>query len=155
MDRKEMALMLHENHFNCAQSLVCAYANVLGADPIQAFKMAESFGFGMGSMSTCGCLTASAMLVGLKKSDGDLDNPKTRRQCYNTIKMITQEFEDKFGSTLCRDLKTGAGEGDGTKKRVPCEELIAYTVEMLDRYLLGIYDGDDEIKVIRNEHAKF
>jgi len=155
MDRKEMALMLNDNHFNCAQSLVCSFVNVLGADPIQAYKMAEPFGFGMGSMSTCGCLTGAAMLVGLKKSDGDMDNPKTRRMCYNTIKAMTDEFEAKFGSTQCSVLKSRRTEDGEEKEITGCKELIAYTVDMLDRYLLGIYEGDSEIKVIKNEHAKF
>ena len=155
MDRKEIAVTLHQNHFNCAQCIVCAFSNVLGADAIQAFKMAEALGLGMGSMGTCGCLTAAAMMVGMKKSDGDLDNPRTRRQCYMTMQMITREFEEKFGSTICAELKSGKDENGEDKDLFSCNDRISYTVEMLDRHLLGISDGENEIRVIKNPHAKF
>lgn len=149
MDRKEVALLLRQNGFNCAQSVAVAFSNVLGSDPIHTFKMAEPFGFGMGDgESDCGCISAMAMMVGMKKSDGDIDNPKTKRQSYRMISTIKNEFKDRVGETTCRKIKEG---------KVSCEECIAISCELLDKYLLGIYpDGEDpDIKVIRNKDAKF
>ena len=50
MNRKEQAVMLHKSGFNCAQSVACSFCHVMGADPIQTFKLAEPLGFGMGHM---------------------------------------------------------------------------------------------------------
>ena len=52
MDRKEQAIHLHKHGFNCAQSVVCSFCNVMGADPVEAFRMSEALGFGMGTMGT-------------------------------------------------------------------------------------------------------
>ena len=65
MDRKEQAVMLHKSGFNCAQSVACSFCNVMGADPVETFKLSEAFGFGMGSMGTCGAVSAMAIVVGL------------------------------------------------------------------------------------------
>ena len=71
MDRKEQAIHLHKHGFNCAQSVVCSFCNVMGADPVEAFRMSEALGFGMGTMGTCGAVSAMAIVAGLKISDGD------------------------------------------------------------------------------------
>ena len=85
MDRKEQALDLQKRGFNCAQSVACSFCNVMGADLETTFKLSEAFGLGLGSMETCGAISGMAMVVGMKMSDGDLDNPKTKRQCYNMM----------------------------------------------------------------------
>ncbi|MBQ4650974.1 MAG: C_GCAxxG_C_C family protein [Firmicutes bacterium] len=131
MDRKQQAVELHKNKFNCAQSLTCAFCNVMGADPIQAFKQAEALGGGMGTLGTCGVLTGMALVVGMKISDGNLDNPQTKKECYRMMRILTEEFTAKFGSTICAELKSG-------EKRVSCDELIAYGAELLDHHLLGL-----------------
>ena len=131
MDRKQQAVELHKNKFNCAQSLACSFCNVMGADPIQTFKQAEALGFGMGSMGTCGVVTGMALVVGMKISDGNLDNPQTKKECYKMMRILSDGFKMKFGSTVCAELKS-----DGN--RVSCDELIAYGAELLDHHLLGL-----------------
>ncbi|MCQ2554249.1 MAG: C-GCAxxG-C-C family protein [Clostridia bacterium] len=148
MERKEIAKILRENGSNCAQAVVVPFSVVLGSDPVHTFKMAEALGFGLGDGDgMCGALTGAAMMVGMKKSDGDIDNPGTKKMTYNTISLLKKEFTEKMGGNTCRKLKN-----DGK-----CEKCVALACELLDKYLLGIYpDGErPDIKVIRNEHAKF
>lgn len=149
MDRKEIALELRRNGFNCAQAVAVAFSNVLGSDPIHTFKMAEPFGFGLGDgEDLCGCISAMALMVGMKKSDGEIENPKTKRQSYRTISTMKEEFRSRVGESTCRKIKEG---------NISCNECIAISCELLDKYLLGIYpDGEEpDIKVIRNKDAKF
>lgn len=134
MDRKELAVTLHHKKFNCAQSVACSFCNVMGADPEQTFKLAEGFGFGMGDMNTCGAVSAMAMVVGMKISDGDMDNPSTKKECYKMMKKLIAEFTEENGSTICRELKSS--DSCGPKKS--CDELIANAVELLDKHLLGL-----------------
>ncbi len=135
MDRKEIALMLHHNNVNCAQSVICAFSNVLGVDPVTAFRMAEAFGFGMGCQGVCGAVSGMAMAVGLKMSDGNLDNPGTKHECYEMISKLKAEFEDKYGTCQCSELKDYELE-DGSVRS--CDEYIQTAVEILDRELLGL-----------------
>ena len=132
MNRKEMAVMLHGKGFNCAQSVACAFCHVMGADPEQVFKHAEAFGFGMGTMGTCGAVSAMALVTGMKLSDGNMDDPKTKRQCYDMMKTLTGEFEKKNSSIICSQLK---GVDTGTPLR-SCNGCIEDAVELLDKYLL-------------------
>ena len=154
MDRKEIANELHKNGFNCAQAVAVAFCNTMGADPVQAFKMAEPFGFGMGdSYGPCGALSGACMVVGMKRSDADLDNPKSKRDCYRLISAIKAEFNERVGATVCHEIKGM----DGGEQKLSCDGCIELGCELLDKYLLGIYpDGEEpDIKVIKNPNAKF
>ncbi len=133
MDRKKQAVQLHKSGFNCAQSVVCSFCNIMAVDPIEAFRMSEGLGFGMGTMGTCGAVSAMAMVVGMKISDGNMDDPKTKRECYQMMKKLTEEFKEKNGSIMCSDLKSS---GNDNKKS--CNELIENAVELLDKHLLGL-----------------
>lgn len=134
MNRKEMAVMLHGKGFNCAQSVACSFCHVMGADPVTVFRHAEAFGFGMGTMETCGAVSAMALVTGMKLSDGQLDSPKTKRECYNIMKALIKEFKEKNSSIICSQLK---GVDTGTPLR-SCNGCIEDAVELLDKYLLGI-----------------
>ncbi len=134
MDRKEQAIMLHKNGFNCAQSVACTFCSVMGADPVSTFKLAEPLGFGMGSMGTCGAVSAMALVVGMKMSDGSLDKPGTKKECYKMMKELTEAFVNKNGSMICKEIK-----GVETKKVLrSCDGCIEDAVALLDKYLLGI-----------------
>lgn len=134
MDRKEQALKLHEHGYNCAQSVACTYCNVMGADPETVFKLAEPFGFGLGTMETCGAVSAMALVVGMKMSDGNLEQPKTKRECYKMMQQLIQEFKEKNGSIICREIK-GVETGQVLRS---CNGCIEDAVELLDKHLLGL-----------------
>ena len=101
-ERVQKALENHKNGYNCAQAVVCAYCDLFGVDEKEAFKMAEAFGFGMGTMGTCGAVSAMAALTGMKLSDGNLDKPGTKKQCYKMMKEMTKQFEEKNKSIICK-----------------------------------------------------
>ncbi|MCI8609833.1 MAG: C_GCAxxG_C_C family protein [Firmicutes bacterium] len=134
MDRKEQALDLHKRGFNCAQSVACSFCNVMGADPETTFRLAEPFGLGIGAMETCGAVSGMAMVVGMKMSDGDLDTPKTKRQCYDMMQTLIKEFKEKNSSIVCSEIK---GIETGTVLR-SCNGCIEDAVELLDKHLLGL-----------------
>lgn len=134
MDRKELALELHSKGFNCAQSVACSFCNVLGSDPETVFKLAEAFGAGMGSFNTCGAVSAMAMVIGMKHSDGNLDNPKSKRECYQLMKQATEKFTEMNQSIICREIK---GMDSGKVLR-SCNGCIEDAVAILDELLLGI-----------------
>ena len=134
MTRKEQALMLHKSGFNCAQSVACSFCNVMGSDPQQVFKVAEPLGFGMGNMGTCGAVSAMALVTGMKMSDGNMDHPQTKRECYKMMQKLTEEFTKKNSSIVCSEIK-GVHTGQVLRS---CDGCIEDAVELLDKYLLGI-----------------
>ncbi|MFV0518052.1 MAG: C-GCAxxG-C-C family protein [Aminipila sp.] len=108
-DRIKQAVANHKRGYNCAQSVVCAYCDLFGIDEASAFKLAEAYGFGMGTMGTCGAVSAMAMVTGMKLSDGNLDSPASKKHCYRTMKDMTNEFLEKNKSTECSEIKGTTG----------------------------------------------
>lgn len=106
MTKKELAISLHNRKYNCCQSVACAFADEAGVDPQLLFRAAEGFGLGMGSMQcTCGALSGAILLAGLVNSDGNLENPSTKASTYQLCKRLVTAFEQRAGSTVCKELK--------------------------------------------------
>ncbi len=130
-ERVKKAMEYHQKGFNCCQAVACAYSDVVGVDKDIMFKMAEGFGAGMGGMqSTCGAVSGAVMLAGLKNSEG-AEMPVTKAKTYQLSKEILQEFEEKNGSLICKELK-----GIETKKVLrSCDGCIADAVEIAGQIL--------------------
>lgn len=79
-ERQQRAQELHGKGYNCAQSVVCAYCDLVGLDEQTAYKMAEGFGLGMGVMDMCGALSGAFMLAGVKGSAGIEAPARPRRR---------------------------------------------------------------------------
>ena len=132
-DRINQALLNHKNKYNCAQSVACAYCDLFGVEEKDAFRHAEAFGFGMGGMEACGAVTAMALLAGMKISDGNLENPSTKKECYAAMKQMLDEFKEKNQTIICRELK---GVETGTPIR-SCDGCIEDAAHIVERVLLG------------------
>jgi C_GCAxxG_C_C family probable redox protein len=131
MNKKEEAILLHEKGHNCAQSVACPFSKELGVDTKEVFKLAEAFGLGMGSMGTCGAVTAMALVVGMKMSDGNMEDPKTKRECYEMMKKLTEEFEKKNKSIVCSEIR-GVETGEVLRS---CDGCVEDAIELLEKNL--------------------
>ena len=143
----EQALTFHKKGFNCAQAVACAFADDLGRDQREIFRIMEAFGFGMGAMETCGALSGMTAVIGMKESDGNLEKPATKRICYRISKELLRQFREKNGSVICRELK-----GVETKKPLrSCNGCIQDAVELTAAYLQG--DFDQRLRQLEEEEA--
>lgn len=132
MTKKELAISLHNRKYNCCQSVACAFADEADIDPQLLFRAAEGFGLGMGCMQcTCGALSGAILLAGLVNSDGDLENPATKASTYQLCKRLVTAFEQKAGSTVCKELK---GIETGTVLH-SCPDCIKDGVEIVQEVL--------------------
>lgn len=128
----EQAVALHNQGYNCAQAVFCAYADQFGIDAQTAYKVSEAFGFGMGMMEVCGALTGGLMLAGLKNSAG-VDAPgKTKASTYQIDRAMGDAFRDAAGSLLCAELK---GRG-GDTPLCSCEMCIRHGAQIVERLLI-------------------
>mgnify|MGYP003303120316 CR=1 FL=1 len=122
------ALENHDKGYNCAQAVACAFADRMGKDEKEVFEIMEAFGFGMGTMGTCGAVSAMAAVVGMAESDGDLDGPKAS---YKAMKELTNKFIEKNSSVVCRELK-GVDSGQMLRS---CNGCIQDAAEIVEEYL--------------------
>lgn len=132
MTKKELAIQLHNQKYNCAQAVACAFADEVGVDKKILFQACEGFGLGMGGMNgTCGAISGAVMLAGFKNSDGNIDNPATKASTYQLSKNILEKFAEKNQSTRCRDLK-GIDTGNVLRS---CPGCIEDAVEIVQEVL--------------------
>lgn len=132
-ERFEKVMENHKKGYNCAQAVACAYSDLYGVPEVEAFRATECFGRGMGVMGPCGAVSAMAYLVGLKVSDANLENPRTKLDCYNTLKPMQEGFIAKNQSMECRTLK---GVDTGVVLR-SCPGCMQDAAEMVEKYLIG------------------
>ena len=65
MTHKEKANQLLHQQYHCSQALFGAFAEDVGLDLKTAFKISTCFGGGMRQGGTCGCITASLLVLGM------------------------------------------------------------------------------------------
>ncbi|MGN0817881.1 MAG: C-GCAxxG-C-C family protein [Candidatus Coproplasma sp.] len=147
-ERVEKAMQLFLNGYNCAQAVVGAYADLFGMDEQTAMRFAEGLGGGMGRMRlTCGAVSATALLAGLKMSNGTAGDLQTRSQVYEKVRRMAEEFKDKNGSVICGDLLGLNKPADNSSmpekrteqyyKKRPCVQCVVDCAEIVEKYLLG------------------
>ena len=120
------ALENHSKGCNCAQAVMCAFADKTNLDEETLFKLAEGFGAGMGNRrNTCGALSGAVMLAGYLTSTGD---PKdaSKFDTYKKAGEIAAKFEERCKATVCDDIK---GTHTGTPT-VSCNDCIRIATEL-------------------------
>lgn len=128
MNRVEKALENHKKGYNCAQAVLCAFADKTDFTEDQLFRLSEGFGFGMGTQSVCGAVSAMVFLAGLENSLGAEKIPDTNKAgSYKFAREVIKEFEDKNQSVICSRIK-------GEKLR-SCDGCIEDAVRILEEKL--------------------
>ncbi len=136
-EKVQQAIINHHKKYNCAQAVACAFAEDLGRSEKEVFEIMEGFGFGMGSMTTCGAVSAMAAIAGMKESDGNLDNPASKKASYKAAKAMIKEFGDKNGSIICSEIK-GIVNGQKTGKILrSCDGCVEDAAAIVEKYLAG------------------
>jgi len=89
--------------FNCAQTVISLFAEDLGLDEKTALKISSGFGGGMACAETCGALTGSYMVIGMKHGHHSSDHDAKART-KKAIQRFNEKFKEKHGSLICKKL---------------------------------------------------
>ena len=117
--RKQIAVEKKHCGLNCAQAVLCTYADLAGIDEETAIRLAAPFGAGMGNMEgTCGAITGAGLVLGLVSK-----GPATRQ-----MRQIMNKFQERNGATQCKLLK-GLGTGKVLRE---CSDCVADAAEFLE-----------------------
>lgn len=105
MTHKEKTEQFLHQHYHCSQALFGAFAKDFGLDLKTAFRISTCFGGGMRQGGTCGCITASLLVLGM--AFGFYDSQDKEQEVYGNQK--TEEFIKRFaqgmdGVVCCRDI---------------------------------------------------
>ena len=134
-EKVQQAIINHHKGYNCAQAVACAFAEDLGRSEKEVFEIMEGFGLGMGSMTTCGAVSAMAVVAGMKESDGNLEKPASKKTSYKAAKAMIDEFQKKNGSIICSEIK-GIVDGKKTGKILrSCDGCVEDAATIVEKYL--------------------
>lgn len=144
-DRIEKAKELFSEGYNCAQSVVAAWADMYGVDKETALRMSCGFGGGMGRMRmTCGAACGLFVLAGLENGITDGADRLGKASNYQLVQKLADDFRKEMGSLTCADL-LGLNKPEGTHipeertekyyQKRPCKEIVATAARIYANYL--------------------
>lgn len=160
--RKEKAMRLFKEGYNCSQAVFAAYADKYGFDEETAYKISASFGGGMGRMrEVCGAASGMFLVAGMETGAVDGKDAEGKKANYDMVQALAAEYRKENGSIICRELlglvpmkgsqaskdaDLEAAQFTDTKpeprtqeyyKKRPCAELVGQACEILDRVLFS------------------
>jgi C_GCAxxG_C_C family probable redox protein len=141
-NRTEIAVCKFLEGYNCAQSVLYSFCEVLQFDRNTALKIACGFGAGMGRKEeVCGAVTGGIIVIGAKYGRGERDDRTATELTYKKTRELMDRFEKKHGTFICRKLLNGCEltteEGqkhfkDNRLADTICRPCVRSVVEILD-----------------------
>ena len=103
-ERKQLAYDNFKKGYNCCQSVVLAYADVLPLDEATLEKLTLGFGAGFGrTRNLCGAVSAYGFVTGLVHDRGETV-AADKADVYKQITQLDEKFKQLNGSDICAEL---------------------------------------------------
>jgi C_GCAxxG_C_C family probable redox protein len=105
MARHEIAADYMRKGYNCAQSVIKAYAGEVGMKEEDAVRMASALGGGVGRNGhICGAVSGAALIIGMKFGTIDPIDFPAKEKAYNKTNELLDRFTAENKSVLCKEL---------------------------------------------------
>ncbi len=96
--------------YNCAQATAGAFAAEAGVDEAAVMTMMAGFGGGMGgTRELCGAVSGMVWAIGCLAGPYDPHDNEAKTRLYRAVRSAIETFNEKFGTTCCRELLLKAG----------------------------------------------
>lgn len=132
------------NGCNCAQAVFLAFADEQ-MDRDTAMRLAAGLGGGMAGMrGICGAVTGIFLAYGLLRGSNDPTDQERKKDCYETLRRLAGEFEQREGTLSCRQLlgldpdftpKAPQPRTQAYYDSRPCPYLVEHAAAILEAYL--------------------
>lgn len=151
-ERAQKARELFAQGYNCAQSVVLAYSDVMDVDAKTLATMSAPFGGGMGRLrEVCGAVSGMFMIAGSLVPAFDPAQKAAKAANYALVQNLAEEFRKENRSIICRELlglvpfKDGVSSAAGASasgvsgaaavpyKKRPCAELVEMAAAIVAR----------------------
>ncbi len=104
MERCKIAKEKHELGFNCAQSVLAAFADLTELPEEQLMSLSGGFGGGTGTGELCGAVSGAVMTLGLL-TPVDMEQPAaSKKRTVELSKEFQKRFAEKFDALRCKEL---------------------------------------------------
>ncbi|MBU8893598.1 MAG: C-GCAxxG-C-C family protein [Bacteroidales bacterium] len=141
MNKSEKALDYYSKGFNCAQSVIASFADILEVDEETAVRMAAGFGGGMGRLQeTCGAVTGAFMVIGYLRGKYKTGDDEANKKTNRLIQEFSKRFTKEYGSINCKalikfDINSEEGMAEAKEADVfnkKCTYFVKTAVELLE-----------------------
>lgn len=124
---------LFNGPYNCAQAVAAAFADILGKEDEEIFRLVSGFGFGMGGeRSVCGAVSGGIFVI-----SSTIRDPAQREEIYDKVYYLISRFKEKNnGSLNCLDL---VGENPASEDfQAKCPVLIEQVVKEVEKIMSSV-----------------
>lgn len=145
MTRREQAMAHFKEGYNCSQSVMLTFMDLLPGDEKTLMSLASSFGGGMGRLrEVCGAVTGMFMVAGILYGYDGPETGDVKAEHYAGIQELAHRFEEEHGSIICRemlglnvkhDVATPEARTQEYYKKRPCAEIVGDAAELLEQYI--------------------
>ena len=136
LSRKEKALALFKQGYNCAQSVVLAFEDLLPADRETLARLSSSFGGGMGGMrEVCGTVSGMAMVLGFLYGNSVPGDRAAKAEHAARVQELAGKFRGRNGDIICKRLLGLESVPGKTLVKRPCSEYVCDAAEFLEEYI--------------------
>ncbi len=135
-ERCRLAMERHATTLNCAQSVLCAFSDVIGLSEDQCCALGSAFGGGLRYGGVCGTVSAAAMILGILYPHTPANGMEGKQRSTRLIREFQRRFKERFDKLDCRDLLAsrdlrGTGMTEELNVTAHCDILIVSAVELL------------------------
>lgn len=142
MERCKKAVEYHKRGYNCAQSVLAAFTDLIGIPERQLMDLAGGFGGGAGTGELCGTVSGAVMVLGLLTPGDPADPVASKKRTVELSKELQKRFSGIFEAVRCQELlkkkfdpdeRTPAAQALGLKGH--CDIMIVTAVETVEAML--------------------
>ncbi len=147
MNHEEKAKELFYGGCNCAQAVFCAFCDEMKIDEKTAMRLSSSFGGGVSRLrEICGAVSAMALTAGYLYGYDDPCAREEKAEHYKRVQFMAEEFKQKCGSIVCRELlklrQEGASDpvpeertGEYYKRRAGCVKCVGAAAAITEKLI--------------------
>lgn len=146
MTRREKAISLFYEGYNCSQSVLLAFSDLIDDSEENLARLSFLLGGGVSRLrEVCGAVSGMGMAAGMIFPASVPCTGEEKAKNYKMMQSLAFEFKEKHGSYICRELlnidKPGAQSPSPEArtpeyyKKRPCPELIGDAVDILEKYI--------------------
>lgn len=104
-ERDRMARAFFRDGYNCCQSVLLAYQDIIGLPEEEIARLSSGFGGGMGRLrEVCGAMSAMTFISGVLKPAVNPGNLDERTANYALVQKFAERFRAEQGSIVCREI---------------------------------------------------
>ena len=144
MTRRDLGENYFKQGYNCAQSVVLAFEDVVGLDKEALVKLISGFGGGFGRMrEVCGAVSGMVAVLSTVKGYSNPTANEEKMELYKAVQSLMNEFKAQNGTYICAELLDGVKQDSPVPERRtkeyyekrPCALLVGDACEILEKAL--------------------